>query len=700
MKSTLPGVKHCIRLLISIIFSFLSFTGHTQCVAPSFPAPASILATVPEAANYNMVYSLPIPSANQAWASPADVPYGVNNSVALQGLPFARVAYYLKLESIYTGVQWVWVSMDAFTSNVSNIGIPAGDAVYQQTVSNMNVLNNAGANRAGVAGNIEFWSSGYEPANTAGIPNASATLYDFGDQRNESAVRFGSFQVHDYNKMETLFAYNGWATPNFNNDDLGIGNCGFCTHPDFTFAANAQFYDVKELYVFVSVPRYQPACKPATLNLDASGNATLSTTDVTSETIGQCGLQSIALSQTNFTCANLGANTVTVTFTVNGIPVTCQAMITVKDLIKPVQQVSGTTLLPGCDPGTAAIEAALGNATATDNCGSPTLQVSTSAIGITANNREQTRTWTATDASKNVTIGSRTVKWTTNCIVAVPDIYPSDVSCSEFRNGASPLLNVCYQTEDRKVKKVSPENFYYYATVTAPPILGFLNILTVDVVQTKSCAGFKLYEIQDNQVRVYDANCKLIARGFEVANGQGRVIIFGATPGRKYTISVNYETKSLEGSTYSGNTAPVCSNTFITKIAAGLFGLSFVVPGSQGSILAKPDCYRDPADDDDEKEDDENSSKYMIREDVANSKNLHVEAYPNPTATYFTLKIEAKQNDPVSIRVIDVLGRNIFTSAKGIPNTAVRLGDSWKPGIYFVEIQQGVARKIVRLIKQ
>src|SRR5690606_20267467 len=71
----------------------------TNCGDPAFPAPTEILANVSEAAGYNLVYQLPLPAANQAWASQDDIPYSVNNSASLTGSSFTRVAYYIKLES-------------------------------------------------------------------------------------------------------------------------------------------------------------------------------------------------------------------------------------------------------------------------------------------------------------------------------------------------------------------------------------------------------------------------------------------------------------------------------------------------------------------------------------------------------------------------------------------------------------------------
>src|SRR5206468_3598686 len=72
-----------------------------------------------------------------------------------------------------------------------------------------------------------------------------------------------------------------------------------------------------------------------------------------------------------------------------------------EDTTPPVITATGTTLTLGCNPTAADIEAALGTATASDDCGPVTPTPSDSVITQTGCMRSQTRTWTANDACGN-----------------------------------------------------------------------------------------------------------------------------------------------------------------------------------------------------------------------------------------------------------------------------------------------------------
>lgn len=69
---------------------------------------------------------------------------------------------------------------------------------------------------------------------------------------------------------------------------------------------------------------------PTDFNLDISGNLTLNTGDIDAGTADGCGLMSTGLSQSTFTCADLGLNQITLTATdVYGNTNTCTADITI-----------------------------------------------------------------------------------------------------------------------------------------------------------------------------------------------------------------------------------------------------------------------------------------------------------------------------------------------------------------------------------
>src|SRR5205085_492990 len=81
---------------------------------------------------------------------------------------------------------------------------------------------------------------------------------------------------------------------------------------------------------------------------------------------------------------------------------------------------TGTTLTLGCNPTTAAINAALGTATATDNCGPVTPTSTDGLVTINGCVATQTRTWAATDACGNAASStSRTVTWNVDTIAPV-----------------------------------------------------------------------------------------------------------------------------------------------------------------------------------------------------------------------------------------------------------------------------------------
>ncbi|WP_339917429.1 HYR domain-containing protein, partial [Yeosuana marina] len=78
-------------------------------------------------------------------------------------------------------------------------------------------------------------------------------------------------------------------------------------------------------------------CQNITVQLDASGNASIVAGDIDNGSNDNCGIQSIVASKTDFTCADFGANTVTLTVTDTSNNVsTCDAIVTVEDNIDPV----------------------------------------------------------------------------------------------------------------------------------------------------------------------------------------------------------------------------------------------------------------------------------------------------------------------------------------------------------------------------
>ncbi|WP_242132744.1 HYR domain-containing protein, partial [Aestuariivivens marinum] len=77
-------------------------------------------------------------------------------------------------------------------------------------------------------------------------------------------------------------------------------------------------------------------CQDITVQLDASGNASITPSDIDNGSNDACGIQSLAIDVNSFDCGNIGPNTVTLTVTDNNNNVsTCTATVTVEDNVDP-----------------------------------------------------------------------------------------------------------------------------------------------------------------------------------------------------------------------------------------------------------------------------------------------------------------------------------------------------------------------------
>jgi gliding motility-associated-like protein len=148
--------------------------------------------------------------------------------------------------------------------------------------------------------------------------------------------------------------------------------------------------------------------RPVTVQLNASGAATITAAQVNNGSTDNCGIASISVNQTTFTCANIGPNTVTLTVTdVNGNVSTRTAIVTVQDAVLPTVITQNAVVNLDAN-GQATITAAQINNGSSDNCSIATITVSPSTFTC-ANLGANTVTLTITDASGNVATATATV---------------------------------------------------------------------------------------------------------------------------------------------------------------------------------------------------------------------------------------------------------------------------------------------------
>ncbi|QOV90306.1 SGNH/GDSL hydrolase family protein [Humisphaera borealis] len=228
-------------------------------------APSALVAKVPEAAAFQLVYDLNIPKLGGSYNTTA-VPYSVNDAAKIT-TPFDRVAYHLQLTKADGTTQWVYVSADAFTQDAKKLGVPtfASGGAFQNAISNLNVKSNVAGIVQGTGlsgGMMEFWPNSYNTRNAAGVPGASEWGYDFGDEIGLPANGYGSMQIHNYNAQQTLFAYNAWGGLEPTKDaEIGIGNSP-TGGKDWTFNKSAGQWSVRRLQVLVRPTTTVPPTSP------------------------------------------------------------------------------------------------------------------------------------------------------------------------------------------------------------------------------------------------------------------------------------------------------------------------------------------------------------------------------------------------------------------------------------------------------
>ncbi len=209
---------------------------------------------VPEARDYELIAKLnPL-----TWNSTG---YETDYTTRVSGT-VKRVGYLLKLTGKDGKMSWVFTSMDAFSQQAVDLAVPAeGGKPLQLYVNNLEVATNVDGLEKGKfeRGNIEFWATNYGPQNESKIPGAADGRFDFGD-KPATYGDYGSMQVHNFGKGQTVFAFNKFNGGS--GTEIGIGNNPEAAtnpkvNPDWTFSSSGNRYSKAELYVVGTFDNYQ-----------------------------------------------------------------------------------------------------------------------------------------------------------------------------------------------------------------------------------------------------------------------------------------------------------------------------------------------------------------------------------------------------------------------------------------------------------
>jgi len=73
---------------------------------------------------------------------------------------------------------------------------------------------------------------------------------------------------------------------------------------------------------------------------------------------------------------------------------------------------------------------------------------------------------------------------------------------------------------------------------------------------------------------------------------------------------------------------------------------------------------------------------------------------PNPSSDHFMLHIETTENvEKINVKVVDLLGRVVESRTNLAGDQTLRIGEDLKPGVYFIQLQQGAEIKQIKLLK-
>jgi hypothetical protein len=83
-------------------------------------------------------------------------------------------------------------------------------------------------------------------------------------------------------------------------------------------------------------------CQDITIQLDENGQASITANQIDNGSNDACGIDTLVVSPTDFTCDEVGVNTVVLTATDNNDNIaTCSATVTVQDTVPPVSNLPG-----------------------------------------------------------------------------------------------------------------------------------------------------------------------------------------------------------------------------------------------------------------------------------------------------------------------------------------------------------------------
>ncbi|MEJ8817783.1 Ig-like domain-containing protein [Lacibacter sp. H407] len=388
-------------------------TVNTLSVAPT-GASGNLIICADESTTLTIAGGTAGTGATAQWfaGSCASTLIGTGNSITVS--PTGTTSYFVR----YAGI--------CNTTTCASVTVTVNTAASIVGPGNLNVANAAGQCGAAVTysstitGNpapvVTYQFSG--ATNGSGPGTGSGSFFNVGTTdvllvaENDCGVSRSTFSVTvadseppTVNTQSAIVYLNAAGTASVTVAQIDNGstdNCGIATRTldisSFTCAnvgANTVTLTVKDVNgneasataTITVVDDIKPTVKTqsVTVYLDANGNANVTAAQVDNGSTDNCAIATRVLNITSFTCANVGANTVTLTVKdVNGNEASATATVTVVDNIAPT--ISSVKASPSSLwPPNHKMKAVTVTTVSTDNCGTPDCKI----ISVSSNEPQE-----------------------------------------------------------------------------------------------------------------------------------------------------------------------------------------------------------------------------------------------------------------------------------------------------------------------
>jgi PKD repeat protein len=444
-----------------------------------------------------------------------------------------------------------------------------------------------------------------------------------------------------------------------NNDTVLAANITGTTTFIATATSGVGCSDTASITLTLSTTPPTATCTslPITLALDANGMATVLTTAVDSGSVDACGIDSLMLTQSTFSCADVGTNVTTLVVTnINGLSDSCNVNVTVVDNIAPTITCPANVTIPSnlCAGGAIA---AWTLPTVVENC-TPII-TSSDSPGDTLPFGSTTVVYTVADSAGQQATCSFVVTVTFNVMNAAPTATPAAIC-----QGTAAVLN------SGVTGGVAPLTFQWSNGAG-----------TTDPVSVSPAAT------TNYQVTVTDA-CGVTANG-------GITVTVNPLPVASFTAVDNQNGEA----TFTNTSTNATSYVWNFNPGSGTqSGASFVfIYGSAGThtvtMIATNACGSDTA-----------TATVNVTTAVGrNLGNLNSSVYPNPNRGEFFLQLDNMGGEHVKVSITDMRGVEVRATELDITAGTHREAldiSQFSKGVYFVRVRTENGSKVHKITVQ